>query len=58
MTLKYVIIGAIIATLTAALPVKAGDIDCNAGPNQKYCTGEEGAGEMVFCDVAGVEREK
>jgi len=59
MTLKsYVIIVAIAMTLltsgiaAAVTPVMAGDIDCGARPNHEYCTGEEGAQGMVFCDVA------
>ena len=46
----------IVATLflsgiAMATPVKAGDIDCDVEPNDVYCTGEEGAGGMRFCDL-------
>ncbi|MGH9926623.1 MAG: hypothetical protein ACREAS_08160, partial [Nitrososphaera sp.] len=63
MTLKsYAIIGAIVMTLlmsgiaAAASPVIAGDRNCDAEPNHKYCNGAEGAQGMVFCDIGGVGR--
>jgi hypothetical protein len=34
----------------------ASDINCEEEPNDEYCTGEEGAGGMAFCDVVGAER--
>jgi hypothetical protein len=58
-----VIIGTIIATLmmsgiAAASPVKAGDIDCDIRPNHEYCTGEEGASGMAFCDLSANEDDR
>jgi hypothetical protein len=55
MTLKYVVIGAIVMTLlmsgiAAASPVLAGDIDCDSRPNHEYCNGTVGAQGMRFCD--------
>lgn len=60
MTLKTSIItGAILVTLlssgTAVAPVLAGDINCDARPDQEYCTGEEGRDGIIFCGTSGAE---
>jgi hypothetical protein len=58
MTIRsYVMIGAIVMTLlmstmTAAAPVKAGDRNCDVEPDHPYCNGTEGAGGMIYCDLA------
>ncbi|MGC1134214.1 MAG: hypothetical protein WA941_15415 [Nitrososphaeraceae archaeon] len=52
-----VIIGVIIATLltsgiSTADPAMAGDRNCDVDISHPYCTGEEGAQGMIFCDLA------
>ena len=51
-SLSIIIVLAIVGLTIPVMNVNAGDRNCDVDVNHPYCTGEEGASGMVYCDLA------
>jgi hypothetical protein len=58
LVIEMIIAAILTSGIAASSPVKAGDRNCDVDINHPYCTGEEGADGIVFCDLAGNEDDR